>query len=115
LSKFSIDQKIFFLLKIEKGIKDLLTTEYKNKVKSAIEILNGVYFDESRSLNKGVKLVAFKNGVLNINTKKLFKHDPKYYLTYSLNLKYDTKAKLSNEMVDFLLHITNKILILLSY
>ena len=54
------------------------------------------------------KLVPFKNGVLDLNTKILLNHDPNYYFTYSLNIDYDPNAKISKEMLYFFKSISNK-------
>jgi phage/plasmid-associated DNA primase len=74
-----------------------------------------VDFEGSRSINKVAKLVPVKNGILNLTTKKLLKWDPNYYFTHALNVSYNPKAKISRSMINFLLDISNKILIPLRY
>lgn len=113
LSKFQIDQKIFLILKSMDGIKDLLTTEYMHKVKTVLEMTNGLDFDSFRTRNKNINLIPFKNGVLDLFRIDLLPHGRDYFFTHGLNIIYDPSAKLSDTMINFLLSISNQNLLII--
>jgi len=107
LNKYQIDQKIFFVLMENPDLTGHLTSDYKFKVKLSLEMLLGVNFEEYRNKNKQLKLIPFKNCVLDLNNKSLLNHSKNYYFTYGLNIDYDPEAKISSEMVKFLCSISN--------
>jgi putative DNA primase/helicase len=107
LAKFTMQQKIYEILKSKPKIKDNLTTAYVLKVKTAVEWSKGVDFNKFAALNIRSQLVPFKNGVLNLNTIELLKHDRNFYFTYNLNICYEPDAKISKPMLDFFQSITN--------
>ena len=107
VTKFQMDQKIYLTLKSFKDLDGILTTDYILKVKNALKLLAGTNLDEIRKNNKELKLIPFKNGVYNLQTQTLSNHDKNLYFTYFLNLDYNPKAKLSQDMINFLLSISN--------
>jgi putative DNA primase/helicase len=107
LENFTIEQKIYTILISNIEIKDILTTAYVLKVKTATEWSKGVDFKKFAAKNRLSKLVPFKNGVLDLNTIKLLNHDSSYYFTYCLNVNYQQNANLSKSMVNFLINISN--------
>lgn len=83
-------------------VKNLLTSDYKNRVKLSLEMINGVNFNDFRSRNQNLQLIPFKNGVLDLTKNELLPHNAKYYFTHGLNIGFDPLAKLSPDMVKFL-------------
>lgn len=76
-------------------------------------MLKGVDFNIYRNKAKKQKLIPFKNGVLDLKTRKLLAHNKDYYFTHGLNISYDPNANVSYDMVYFLLSICNHNLITL--
>lgn len=111
LTDFEIDQKIFKLLMKREDVNNLLTSDYRNRVKLALEMINGVNFNNFRSRNQNLQLIPFKNGVLDLTKNELLPLNAEYYFTHSLNINYDPLAKLSLEMIKFLTSISNNQLI----
>lgn len=107
LNSFEIDQKVFNLLKSDPQVKGLLTSDYRNRVKSALEMLNGTNFEAARDENTKLGYILFKNGVLCLRTMKLLSHNKDYYFTHGLNIEYNPNAKLSIHMKTFLTSISN--------
>lgn len=87
----------YFEPKGEQIIKDLVeqflekqTTEhFKNEVVGYIRDKN---YQDREIFNSPIHLINLKNGVYNLETKKLLPHDPKYYFLNELPVKYDIAA-----------------------
>jgi putative DNA primase/helicase len=107
LNRYQIDSKIFNLLMKHESLKSVLTVDYKNRVKASLEMINGVDFDEYRNKNKELKLVPFKNGILDMNTITLLEHNKEYYFTHGLNINFNSSAVMENHMINFLCSISN--------
>ena len=106
LTDIEFEKNIFTLLIEDEGLQETLTSGFCKEVKYSIEMLMGVDF-EINQINKLTKLVPFKNGVLDLNSREILNHNPNYHFTYSLNIYYDPDAILDNNIIEYLIRITN--------
>jgi len=107
LNRNQTDKEIFNLLMEHEDVKNRLTIDYRNRVRASLEMINGVDFEEYRKENRQSKLIPFKNGVLDLNTKELLNHNQNYYFTHNLNINFDPSAVLDQSMINFLCSISN--------
>jgi hypothetical protein len=103
LSTYEIDQKIFLLLKSTKEVQGLLTSDYKNRVKLALEIMIGVNFESMRFKNKELKLVPFLSGILDQKNNKILNHNKDYNLWFNIN--YEPDAHLTREIKELIISV----------
>lgn len=65
-----------------------LPNHYTNFIKA----LRGKSFRNDNFFNKNHKLINLKNGILNVETRELMPHSPKYFFNYCVPIEYDKDA-----------------------
>jgi len=74
---------------VEQLLEKQTTEHFKNEVCGYIRDKN---YQDREIFDTPLNLINLKNGVYNLETKKLLKHDPKYYFLNELPVKYDPSA-----------------------
>jgi len=93
-------------------IKELFKTEnipwstyYENEIVNYIKTRKTIKRDE---IQEKPHLINLNNGIYNLFTKRLEKHSPKYYFLYKIPWNYNSKAKLTKEMIKYFNTTFNK-------
>ncbi len=74
----------------EKILKEYATNHYLKEIEEKIKRLSVINKEEFDNVPE--HLICLDNGILNLKTRELKKHNPKYYFKTKIGIKYDKKS-----------------------
>jgi putative DNA primase/helicase len=106
INNLKFEKLIASYIKLYPNFNKILRNSYLDNV---IKILKReLEYELNSFIKKNNNLIPFKNGILDLKTKKLLFFSKDYKFTYKLTIDYDPLAKMDLTFANWLLFISNK-------